>query len=150
MASHGARLIWLRLLGFVLAGVVLHFALFYWPLVILDLEAAVFLGTGVIGFVMGALGVAYLVWIGLQLIFARPREDAPYMSTVWHGDEVVGEITSSGHGYRVDKTIGLGMVRTDLAVAGAELEVEIFGKRCRAVVQADEPLWDPQNERLRA
>ena len=42
------------------------------------------------------------------------------------------------------------MVRTDLAVAGAELEVEIFGKRCRAVVQADEPLWDPQNERLRA
>ena len=56
MASHGARLIWLRLLGFVLAGVVLHFALFYWPLVILDLEAAVFLGTGVIGFVLGALG----------------------------------------------------------------------------------------------
>ena len=34
----------------------LHFALFYWPLVILDLEAAVFLGTGVIGFVLGALG----------------------------------------------------------------------------------------------
>ena len=56
MAQRRATLIWLRLLGFVLAGVVLHFALFYWPLVILDVEAAVFLGTGVIGFVMGALG----------------------------------------------------------------------------------------------
>ena len=49
-------LIYLGVLGFVLAGVALHFALFYWPLVILDLEAAVFLGTGVIGFVLGALG----------------------------------------------------------------------------------------------
>ena len=84
------------------------------------------------------------------LVLEVGEQDAPYMSTIWHGDEVVGEITSSGHGYRVDKTIGLGMVRTDLAVEGTALEVEIFGKRCKAVVQADEPMWDPKNERLRA
>jgi dimethylglycine dehydrogenase len=42
------------------------------------------------------------------------------------------------------------MVRADLAVPGTELEVEIYGERFRAVVQEDRPLWDPENERLRA
>ncbi|MEH6359412.1 MAG: FAD-dependent oxidoreductase [Amylibacter sp.] len=76
--------------------------------------------------------------------------DAPYMSTLWHGDEVVGETTSGAWGYRVNASIALGMVRVDLAVAGTELEVEIYGQRHRAVVQEDQPLWDPANERLRA
>ncbi len=76
--------------------------------------------------------------------------DAPYMSTVWHGDEVIGETTSGGWGHRIDKSIALGMVRTDLAETGTELEIEIFGNRCKAVVQPDRPLWDPENERLRA
>ena len=31
-----------------------------------------------------------------------------------------------------------------------EVEVEIFGQRCKAVVQDDQPLWDPKNERLRS
>ena len=76
--------------------------------------------------------------------------DAPYMSTVWQGDTVVGETTSGAWGYRVNKSIALGMVRADLAVPGTALEVEIFGQRCPAVVQKDEPLWDPANDRIRA
>ena len=76
--------------------------------------------------------------------------DAPYMSCIWAGDEIVGETTSGGWGYRVGKSIALGMVRTDLAAPGTELEVEIYGEKCRAVVQEDQPLWDPANERLRA
>ena len=76
--------------------------------------------------------------------------DAPYMSTIWSGDDVVGETTSGDWGYRINASIALGMVRADLAVPGTELEIEIFGKRCRAVVQKDEPLWDPSNERIRA
>jgi dimethylglycine dehydrogenase len=28
--------------------------------------------------------------------------------------------------------------------------VEIYGERRKAVVQEDQPLWDPANERLRA
>ena len=76
--------------------------------------------------------------------------DAPYMSTIWSGDEVVGETTSGDWGYRVNASIALGMVRADLATPGTELEIEIFGKRCKAVVQKDEPLWDPANERIRA
>jgi dimethylglycine dehydrogenase len=42
------------------------------------------------------------------------------------------------------------MVRADLAQAGTELEVEIYGTRYKAVVQEDAPLWDASNERLRA
>ncbi|MFT4716379.1 MAG: dimethylglycine dehydrogenase [Paracoccaceae bacterium] len=76
--------------------------------------------------------------------------DAPYMSTLWHDGGVVGETTSGGWGYRVNGSVALGMLRADLAVPGTELEVDIFGQRCRAVVQEDRPLWDPENERLRA
>ena len=76
--------------------------------------------------------------------------DAPYMSTVWKNGEVVGETTSGTWGYRVGASIALGVVRTDCAEPGTELEVEIFGKRHKAKVQPDQPLWDPQNERLRA
>ncbi|MEM8753961.1 MAG: glycine cleavage T C-terminal barrel domain-containing protein, partial [Pseudomonadota bacterium] len=76
--------------------------------------------------------------------------DAPYMSTIWHGGSVVGETTSGGWGYRVGKSIALGVIRTDLAVEGAEVEVEIYGERFPARVEADQPLWDPKNERLRA
>ncbi len=79
-----------------------------------------------------------------------PFADAPYMSTVWSGDEVVGETTSGDWGFRVNKSIALGVIRADLAIPGTELEVEIFGARCKAIVQEDQPLWDPENERIRA
>lgn len=78
------------------------------------------------------------------------NSDAPYMSTLWHKGEVVGETTSGGWGHRIDKSIALGMLRADLNIPGIEIEVEIFGERRKAVVQADEPLWDPANERIRA
>ncbi|WP_390911413.1 FAD-dependent oxidoreductase [Pseudosulfitobacter sp. SM2401] len=86
----------------------------------------------------------------VTLIVDAPFTDAPYMSTIWHGDDVVGETTSGDWGYRINKSVALGMVRADLAGEGTELEVEIFGTRCKAVVQKDEPLWDPSNERIRA
>ncbi len=76
--------------------------------------------------------------------------DAPYMSTIWHEGEVVGETTSGAWGYRVNASVALGVVRADLAEAGNELEVEIYGERRKATVQADAPMWDPENERLRA
>ncbi|MGB0412097.1 MAG: GcvT family protein, partial [Pikeienuella sp.] len=84
------------------------------------------------------------------LIVDAGAADAPYMSTIWSGDEVVGETTSGGFGYRIGKSIALSVIRTDLAVEGTELEVEIYGERFKAVVQADQPLWDPANDRIRA
>ncbi|KMK68718.1 FAD-dependent oxidoreductase [Puniceibacterium sp. IMCC21224] len=76
--------------------------------------------------------------------------DAPYMSSLWHSDAVVGETTSGAWGYRVGASVALGMLRADLAVAGTELEVEIYGQRYSAVVQPGQPLWDPENIGLRA
>ena len=76
--------------------------------------------------------------------------DAPYMSTLWQGDTLVGETTSGAWGYRVNASVALAMLRPDLAQPGTELEIEIYGERRRAVVQQDQPLWDPKNERLKA
>lgn len=86
----------------------------------------------------------------VTLVVDAGDQDAPYMSPIFHNGEVVGETTSGDWGYRVNKSIALGMLRSDLTEVGSEIEVEIFGKRCKATVQADQPLWDPQNERLRA
>jgi len=76
--------------------------------------------------------------------------DAPYMSTIWRNGTVVGETTSGAWGYRVGASIALGTVRVECTAPGTELEIEIFGERRAAVVQADRPLWDPENARLRA
>jgi dimethylglycine dehydrogenase len=84
------------------------------------------------------------------MIVEAGDQDAPYMSTVYHEGHVVGETTSGDWGYRVGASIALGTIRADLAAAGTVLEINIFGRMCKATVQPDEPLWDPTNERLRA
>ena len=86
----------------------------------------------------------------VTLIVDAGDQDAPYMSPLYHNGDVVGETTSGDWGYRVDKSIALGMLRIDLTEPGTEIEVEIYGQRRKATVQKDQPLWDPENERLRA
>jgi dimethylglycine dehydrogenase len=86
----------------------------------------------------------------VTMIVDAGDQDAPYMSTVYHGDEVVGETTSGDWGHRINKSVALGTIRADLAVAGTELHINIFGKKCKAVVQEDKPLWDADNARIRA
>jgi dimethylglycine dehydrogenase len=86
----------------------------------------------------------------VTLIVDAGDQDAPYMSPLWHNGEVVGETTSGDWGYRVNASIALGMIKAELATPGTELEVDIFGQMRRATVQPDQPLWDPENERLRA
>jgi len=81
------------------------------------------------------------------LVEARDADAAP-VSIVFRDAERVGLVTSGGYGYRLNRSIALAYVRADLAVPGTELEVEILGERCRAVV-GREPLYDPENCRLR-
>ena len=76
--------------------------------------------------------------------------DAPYMSCIWHNGQIVGETTSGAWGYRVGHSVALGMVNKELAVAGTELEIEMYGDRYPAVVAENDAQWDPSNERLRA
>ena len=61
----------------------------------------------------------------------------------------MGLVTSGGYGYRLQRSVALAYVRTEVGVPGTQLEVEILGERRRAVV-AREPLYDPHNLRLRA
>jgi dimethylglycine dehydrogenase len=77
-------------------------------------------------------------------------EDAPYMSPIYVNDEKVGETTSADWGYRVNKAVALGMLREDVNRVGNKVEIEIYGQRYSATVQEDQPLWDPDNARIRA
>lgn len=76
--------------------------------------------------------------------------DAPYMSPVWAQGEVVGETTSGDFGYRINKSIALAMLRSDAATPGSKVEIEIYGVKYPATVHEDAPLWDPENNRIRA
>ena len=62
--------------------------------------------------------------------------------------ELVGRATGGGFGFRVNKSLALGMVRPDLAEPGTQVEIEILGKTYAATVIPDSP-YDPKNERLR-
>jgi len=86
----------------------------------------------------------------VTLVVDAGAADAPYMSTIWHDGKIVGETTSGAWGYRVKASVALAMVRADLATPDQVLEVEIYGERRKATLQPAGPLWDPENERLRA
>jgi len=62
--------------------------------------------------------------------------------------EVIGRATGGGFGFRVNKSLALGMVRPEFSEPGTELKIDILGKNFDAVVIPDSP-FDPKNERLR-
>ena len=68
---------------------------------------------------------------------------------VFHDGAVVSRVTSGGLGYTVGTSIAYAYLPTALAVAGTPCEIEVFGEREPAVV-ANDPLWDPKGERIRA
>jgi dimethylglycine dehydrogenase len=85
----------------------------------------------------------------VPLLVDADDADAAAVSIVYQRNEPVGLVTSGGYGYRLQQSIALAYVRTDLAAPGTVLGIDILGTRRRAVV-ASEPLYDPQNLRLRA
>lgn len=86
----------------------------------------------------------------VSLIIDAGAFDAPYMSTLWHNGQIVGETTSSAWGYRIDQCVALGMIKSELATEGTVVQVEIYGEKYNGTIQVDGPLWDPKNERIRA
>jgi dimethylglycine oxidase len=68
---------------------------------------------------------------------------------IWADGRVVSYVTSASYGYSVGRGIVYGYLPVELATVGTPVEVEYFGERLGATV-ADEPLWDPKGERLRA
>lgn len=61
---------------------------------------------------------------------------------------LVGRATGGGFGFRVNKSLALGMVKPEFKIVGTEMEIEILGKHYSAVVVPESP-FDPKNERLR-
>jgi dimethylglycine dehydrogenase len=74
--------------------------------------------------------------------------DARGSEPIYDGAELIGRCTSGGYGWRVGKSLALGMVHPDRAGVGSQWEVEILGERFSAIVIPESP-FDPQHQRLR-
>jgi 4-methylaminobutanoate oxidase (formaldehyde-forming) len=77
-----------------------------------------------------------------------PRAVALGSEPVRIGDELVGRVTSGGHGYSVERSIAYAYVPAEHEV-GTDVAVEIFGDWVEGEIAA-EPLFDPRGERIRA
>src|SRR5688572_262506 len=64
------------------------------------------------------------------------------------GAEVVGRLTSGAYMFHVKHSGGLGYIRSDLADASRQLEIEILGERRPARILKNAP-YDPEGKRLR-
>ena len=81
------------------------------------------------------------------LTLEDPRAIALGSEPVRVGGATVGRVTSGGYGYTVGKSIAYAYLPAEHEV-GTEVAVEIFGEWAPGVV-AQEPLFDPQGERIR-
>jgi dimethylglycine dehydrogenase len=75
--------------------------------------------------------------------------DARGSEPILKDGKLVGRCTNGTYGWRLGKSIALGMVRPDLGEIGSELDITILGKPHRARVVEESP-FDPENARLRA
>ena len=74
--------------------------------------------------------------------------DAVAWEPIWHGDEVVGFVTSGGYSHHAQKSIAFGFLPVELATEGREVEIEILGEMIDAKLYS-KPLFDPDNSYLR-
>ncbi len=75
--------------------------------------------------------------------------DARGSEGIYKNGELIGRATSGGFGFRVNKSLALGMVLSNYAIEGAELEIEILGQRHRATV-IPESAFDAENLALQS
>ncbi len=67
---------------------------------------------------------------------------------VYAGGELTGLTTSGAFGHSVGKSLFFAYVHPDHAAPGTKLQVKVLDE-LRDAVLADEPAWDPANDRLR-
>ncbi len=68
---------------------------------------------------------------------------------IYAGGKLIGRATNGGFGWRVKKSLALGMVKPEFAQLGKELEIKILDKLFKASVIAESP-YDCYNVKLRA
>jgi glycine cleavage system aminomethyltransferase T/glycine/D-amino acid oxidase-like deaminating enzyme len=83
------------------------------------------------------------------LVLDDPRSVALGSEPVRVGGEIVGRVTSGGYGYTVERSISYAYLPASSAAPGTRVEVEIFGEWIQGTA-AEEPLFDPKGERIRA
>jgi glycine cleavage system aminomethyltransferase T/glycine/D-amino acid oxidase-like deaminating enzyme len=82
------------------------------------------------------------------LTLTDPRAIVLGSEPVRVGEDLVGRVTSGGFGYTVGASIAYAYLPAEHDV-GTEVAVELFGEWVAGVV-AEEPLYDPAGERIRA
>lgn len=75
--------------------------------------------------------------------------DARGSEPLYRDGKLIGRATNGGYGFRVNKSLALGMVRPEYAAVGTEIDIKILGKVFRATVIPESP-YDPENRALRA
>jgi len=63
--------------------------------------------------------------------------------------KLLEELQGGDFGFRINKSIALGMVKPELATTGQKLKIDILGKK-HDVTILDESPYDPENKLLRA
>jgi 4-methylaminobutanoate oxidase (formaldehyde-forming) len=81
------------------------------------------------------------------LVLEDPRSVALGNEPVRVGEEICGRVTSGGYGYTVERSIAYAYLPSEIQT-GTEVHVDIFGRWIAGEV-AQEPLLDPQAERMR-
>ncbi len=108
------------------------------------LDKGDFIGKAAAAAEKAGAGVRKLITLVVHADDADAMGDEP----IWHGDKVVGWVTSGGYGHTVGKSIALGYVENAVAGETAGFAVELMGKRQPAVRSA-EALVDPKGVRMR-
>jgi glycine cleavage system aminomethyltransferase T/glycine/D-amino acid oxidase-like deaminating enzyme len=83
------------------------------------------------------------------LVLDDPRSVAIGSEPVRVDGEIVGRVTSGGYGYTVERSIAYAYLPAPSAAPGTRVEVEIFGEWIPGTA-AEEPLFDPKGQRIRA
>ena len=75
--------------------------------------------------------------------------DALGNNPIYKDDEVVGRATGGNYGFRVQKSLALGMVKPEFSKVGTQLKMDILGELHKVEVINDSP-YDPENKIIRA
>ena len=87
-------------------------------------------------------------FVTLEVMDVR-EADALGNNPIYKDDKVVGRATGGNYGFRVQKSLALGMVKPEFSKIGTQLKMDILGKLHNVQVIQDSP-YDSENKIIRA
>ena len=75
--------------------------------------------------------------------------DALGNNPIFKNDKVIGRATGGNYGFRVQKSLALGMVKPEFTKVGTLLNMDILGTMHNVKVIDDSP-YDPENNNIKA